>query len=54
MMLEHLTGIRAKAGAVVVARRSGEPVCTLLNREELDEAEERFKARCAQYFLTEA
>jgi hypothetical protein len=53
MMLEHLTGIRPKAGAVVVARRSGEPVCTLLNRDELDEAEERFKARCAQYFVTE-
>ena len=28
MMLQNLTGIRAKAGAVVVARRSGEPVCT--------------------------
>ena len=53
MILEEMTGIRAKAGAVVVARRSGEPVCTLLDRNELDEAEERFKARCKQYFVTE-
>ena len=53
MILEEMTGIRAQAGAVVVARRSGEPVCTLLDRNELDEAEERFKARCARYFTTE-
>jgi hypothetical protein len=54
LMLEHLTGIKAKAGAIVVSRRSGEPICTLLERSALTEAEERFKARCAQYFVTEA
>ena len=53
LMLQHLTGIKPKAGAVVVARRSGEPVCTFLERDALTEAEERFKARCAQYFVTE-
>ena len=53
LMLEHLTGIKPIGGAVVVARRSGEPVCTLLNRGELDEAEERFRDRCARYFATE-
>ena len=54
LMLQNLTGIKAKAGAVVVARRSGEPICTLLERSALTEAEDRFKARCAQYFITEA
>ena len=54
LMLKNLTGIEARAGAVVVARRSGEPVCTFLERDDLTAAEERFKARCAQYFVTEA
>ena len=53
LMLENLTGIKPIGGAVVVARRSGEPVCTLLGREDLTAAEDRFKARCAQYFVTE-
>lgn len=53
LMLEHLTGIKPIGGAVVVARRSGEPVCTLLERSDLTAAEDRFKARCKQYFLTE-
>ena len=52
LMLEHLTGIKAKAGAVIVARRSGEPVCTFLERDALTEAEERFKARTAQFLIT--
>ena len=47
LMLQNLTGIKAKAGAVVVARRSGEPICTLLERSALTEAEDRFKARCS-------
>ena len=46
----HLTGIEAKAGAIVTARRSGEPVTTLLDREELTAAEDRFLARCERFF----
>ena len=53
LMLKNLTGIEAMGGAVVVARRSGEPVCTLLERADLTAAENRFKARCKQYFATE-
>lgn len=50
LMLKHLTGIEAKAGAIVTARRSGEPVTTLLDREALTAAEERFLERCERFF----
>ena len=50
LMLKHLTGIQVEAGAIVTARRSGEPVTTMLNREELGAAENRFLARCEQFF----
>ena len=49
-MLKHLTGIEAKAGAIVTARRSGEPVTTLLDREALTAAEDRFLERCERFF----
>ena len=50
LMLKHLTGIEAKAGAIVTARRSGEPVTTLLDREALTAAENRFLERCERFF----
>ncbi len=50
LMLKHLTGIEAKAGAIVTARRSGEPVTTLLDREALTAAEDRFLERCERFF----
>ena len=48
--LESLTGIRAQAGAIVVARRSGSPQVRMLTRDELDDAESDFLERCAIYF----
>ena len=50
LILKHMTGIQAIGGAVVVARRSGEPVTTLLNQEELLEAEQCFLERAEQHF----
>ena len=43
--LESLTGIRAEAGAIVVARRSGSPQVRFLTRDELDDAESDFLER---------
>jgi hypothetical protein len=45
-----MTGIQAIGGAVVVARRSGEPVTTLLNQEDLIEQEGLFLERAEQHF----
>ncbi len=50
LMLKHLTGIEPTAGAIVTARRSGEPVTTMLNGEELTAAENRFLERCERFF----
>lgn len=50
LILKHLTGIQPVGGAVVVARRSGEPICTLLTKDELKLAEQRFLERCTRYF----
>ncbi len=50
LILKHMTGIQAIGGAVVVARRSGEPVTTLLNQEELIEAENAFLERAERHF----
>jgi len=50
LILKHMTGIQAIGGAVVVARRSGEPVTTLLTQEELLEAEQCFLERAEQHF----
>ena len=50
LILKHMTGIQAIGGAVVVARRSGEPVTTLLNQEELIEQEGLFLERAEQHF----
>lgn len=48
--LESLTGIRAEAGAIVVARRSGSPQVRFLTRDELDAAEADFLERANRYF----
>ena len=50
LILKHMTGIQAIGGAVVVARRSGEPVTTLLNQEELIEQEQCFLERAERHF----
>ena len=50
LILKHMTGIQAIGGAVVVARRSGEPVTTLLTQEELIEAENAFLERAERHF----
>ena len=50
LILKHMPGIQAIGGAVVVARRSGEPVTTLLNQEELLEAEQCFLKRAERHF----
>ena len=50
LILKNMTGIQAIGGAVVVARRSGAPVTTLLNQEQLLEAEECFLERSIRHF----
>ena len=50
LILKHMTGIQAIGGAVVVARRSGEPVTTLINQEELIEQESLFLERAERHF----
>ena len=50
LILKHMTGIQAIGGAVVVARRSGEPVTTVLNQEELIKQEGIFLERAARHF----
>jgi len=50
LILKHMTGIQAIGGAVVVARRSGEPVTTLLDQEELIQQEGFFLERADRHF----
>jgi hypothetical protein len=50
LILKHMTGVQAAAGAIVVARRSGEPVTTMLNQEELIEQEGLFLERIERHF----
>jgi hypothetical protein len=50
LILKNMTGIQAIGGAVVVARRSGEPVTTLLNTEELIEQEGFFLERIERHY----
>ena len=47
--LQHLTGIKPKTGAVVVARRSGAPQVRLLNELELRGAECQWLERMSLY-----
>ena len=47
--LEHLTGIKPKYGAVVVARRSGKPQIKLLSSLELAGAKSLFLERVDRY-----
>ena len=48
--LKHLTGLQARAGAIVVARRSGAPQTRWLSELELRGAEHRFTERATDYF----
>ena len=50
--LEHLTGIKPKYGAVVVARRSGKPQIKLLSSLELAGAKSLFLERVERYHKT--
>lgn len=47
--LKHLTGISAKGGVIVVARRSGAPQVRLLTPLELAQAEDSFLTRMDTY-----
>lgn len=48
--LKARANITVEAGALVIARRSGEPQQVWLSREELDTAEQNFLERCTRYF----
>ena len=48
--LRELTGIRAKGGVIVLARRTGAPQVRMLSELELRGCESRFLERCEQYF----
>ena len=48
--LQHLTGIKAKGGFVVVARRAGPPDVRELSELELRGAESRYMSRCETYY----
>jgi hypothetical protein len=48
--LKARADITVEAGALVIARRSGEPQQVWLNRDELDQAETNFLERCTRYF----
>jgi len=50
--LQHLTGIKPKYGAVVVARRSGKPQIKILNNLELRGSESIFLDRVDRYQKT--
>ena len=50
LILKHVTGIQAVGGAVVVARRSGEPVTTMISQEELLEQEQLILERAERHF----
>ena len=50
LMVRHLTGIECAGGAVVVARRTGDPTVHFLDSNALRAAEEAFLGRCERYF----
>ena len=50
LMVRHLTGIECAGGAVVVARRTGDPTVHFLDSNALRAAEEAFLERCERYF----
>ena len=50
LMVRHLTGIQCVGGAVVVARRTGDPSVHQLPPDALRQAEEAFLERCERYF----
>lgn len=48
--LEHLTGIQAEAGVIVLARRTGQPQVVELSPSELQAAKNAFMARVERYY----
>lgn len=50
LILKNMCGIQAAGGAVVVARRSGSPVTTLMGQDELITQETLFLERAARHF----
>ena len=48
--LRAMTGIRAKGGVIVVARRTGAPQVRELSDLEIRGCESRFLERCESYF----
>lgn len=48
--LRHMTGLQARGGIVVVARRAGKPDIRELSALELRGAECRYLERCAKYY----
>ena len=47
--LERLTGLQAKGGIIVCARRSGPPDVKVLDRLQLMASEDRFRTRFSEY-----
>ena len=47
--LQNLTSLRVEGGAVVLARRTGEPDVYTMNQDELVQAEDAYLARVVQY-----
>jgi hypothetical protein len=47
--LQHLTGLKPSGGAVVLARRCGDPDVYYVDQEQLEQAERSYLARVEQY-----
>jgi hypothetical protein len=47
--LQHLTGLKPSGGAVVLARRCGDPDVYFVDQEQLEQAECSYLARVEQY-----
>lgn len=47
--LQHLTGLKPSGGAVVLARRCGDPDVYFVDQEQLEQAERSYLARVEQY-----
>jgi hypothetical protein len=47
--LQHLTGLKPSGGAVVLARRCGDPDVYFVDKEELEKAENAYLERVEQY-----
>ena len=47
--LQHLTGLKPSGGAVVLARRCGDPDVYFVDQDGLEQAERSYLARVEQY-----